>query len=110
MDDPQDVGPEAAARMLAEGVMLLDVREPYEWAAGHVEGAVHVPLADLTLEHVPAGTRVVVVCRVGSRSASVATALRRNGYDAVNLAGGMYAWAGADLPFVDATGAPGEIV
>jgi rhodanese-related sulfurtransferase len=79
---------------------LLDVREDDEWAAGHAPGAVHVPLHDLParLDAVPAGTRVAVVCRVGGRSAQATMWLRQQGYDAHNVAGGMYGWQAAGLP------------
>lgn len=83
-------------------VQLLDVREPYEWVAGHVEGAVHVPMGQLTTEQDQLATdrTIVCVCRSGGRSAAVAEALRRAGYDAVNLLGGMHGWAADDLPYV----------
>jgi rhodanese-related sulfurtransferase len=54
--------------------------------------------------------RVVVVCRVGARSAQVAAWLSRQGYDAVNLAGGMQAWVQAGRPIVGPGGAAGVIV
>ena len=49
---------------------MLDVREPVEWAHGHIEGALHIPLGELTarLDEVPTG-QTLVVCKVGARSA-----------------------------------------
>ena len=86
-------------------VQFLDVREPYEWAAGHIDGATHVPMGELTERQgeIADDRLVVCVCRSGSRSAMVTQALRRAGYEAENLEGGMAAWASADLPF-DAEG------
>jgi rhodanese-related sulfurtransferase len=52
------------------------------------------------LDELPHDRRIVVVCRSGGRSAAVTAALRRSGFDAVNLAGGMCAWAAAGLPVV----------
>ena len=96
---------------LPEAVAVLDVREPFEWVAGHVPGAVHVPLGELAnrLDLVPAG-QVLVVCHVGSRSARATAFLRQQGVDAVNLGGGMAAWAAAGRPMVSETGAPPGVV
>lgn len=94
-----------AERIPAEAV-LLDVREPDEWQAGHVAGAVHIPLADLParLDELPAGGRLVVVCRSGVRSARAVAWLAQNGHDALNLDGGMVAWAAAGREMVSETG------
>lgn len=96
----QDVTAEQAHARRDE-VQLLDVREGPEWVAGHVEGALHVPMHQLqAAQDLLAEDRTIVcVCRSGQRSAAVAEALRRAGYDAVNLVGGMHAWAAAELPF-----------
>lgn len=96
---------------LPEGVAVLDVREPVEWRHGHIEGATHVPLAELAIRHdeVPAG-RVVVVCRVGSRSARATVALAQQGRDVANLDGGMVEWAAAGRPMVSETDRPAQVV
>jgi rhodanese-related sulfurtransferase len=100
---PADVGPDA---------VLLDVREEDEWVAGHVEGARHIPMGELPArfsevselaDDAPTG-EVVVVCRSGGRSSRVVAWLSQNGVDAVNLAGGMGAWAAAGRPMVSETG------
>jgi rhodanese-related sulfurtransferase len=100
---PADVGPDA---------ILLDVREDDEWVAGHVEGARHIPMGELPTrfpevaalaDDAPTG-EVVVVCRSGGRSARVVAWLTQNGVDAVNLAGGLGAWAAAGRPLVSETG------
>lgn len=95
---------EAFARR--DDVQLLDVREPYEWEAGHVEGALHRPMQLLALEDVATDRQVVVVCRSGNRSGVVARQLVEHGIDAVNMLGGMQAWARAQLPFVADGDAP----
>ncbi len=81
---------------------LLDVREPQEWAAGHIDGAHHVPMSELPARvgEVPGDREVVVVCRVGGRSAQVTAWLRAQHVPAVNLDGGMAAWAEAGRPMV----------
>jgi rhodanese-related sulfurtransferase len=110
-----DVTPGAAARLLsAEAVIVLDVREDDEWNAGHIDGARHIPLAQLdplipdALGLTP-GTPIVVVCRSGNRSARAAAALRTAGPAVHNMTGGMNAWAAEGLPVVTAGGAPGTI-
>lgn len=91
---------------LPEDVTVLDVREPEEWAAGHIEGALHVPLGLLPqqVHEVPEG-RVLVVCKVGGRSAQAATWLGQQGHETINLDGGMLDWAAAGRPMVSETGA-----
>ena len=81
----------------AEGWVVLDVRESYEWADGHIEGAVHIPLGDLParVRELDPQAHTLVVCQVGARSASATAWLRNQGHDVANLAGGMDAWEGA---------------
>ncbi len=90
----------AAALVEREEAIVLDVRERIEWAAGHVPGALHIPLADLDarIGELPKGRAIVAVCRTGSRSRWAVKDLRRAGYPAENLRGGLRAWMRADLP------------
>lgn len=83
------------AHALRGKATFLDVREPYEFAAGHVEGSVHVPIGQIAArwEEVPGDGQVVVVCQIGQRSSLVAEFLRARGLDAHNLEGGLEAWA-----------------
>jgi rhodanese-related sulfurtransferase len=106
-----DVGPEEADGLMGAGALLLDVREDYEWDAGHVTGAAHIPLGHLAerVDELPDDRQVVVVCRTGVRSARAAAFLVASGIDAVNLAGGMRAWAAAGLGFESADGSPGIV-
>jgi rhodanese-related sulfurtransferase len=87
---------------LPSELTLLDVREPAEWHAGHIAGAVHIPMMSVPAElaAIPTGGQVLVVCAVGARSARVAAFLQQQGIDAVNLAGGMVAWARAGRPVI----------
>ena len=91
---------------------LLDVREDDEWQAGHIDGAKHIPLAELgeRLSELPSGRRIVAVCRSGGRSGAAVRGLRKLGYDAENLDGGVTAWTKAGLPLVDGTGRPGRVI
>ncbi|MGV9848938.1 rhodanese-like domain-containing protein [Streptomyces sp. NPDC003442] len=94
-----------AAAVPADG-LLLDVREDDEWAAGHVEGALHIPMGHVVarFDELTAaageGHRVHVMCRVGGRSAQVTQYLVAQGLDAVNVDGGMLAWDAAGRPMV----------
>lgn len=109
MTVPETSPHDAAARAADGEALLLDVREPAEWQAGHVAGAVPLPLRQLTPEAVPSGRPVIVVCRSGNRSGRATAVLRAAGLDAVNLAGGLLAWAGAGLPLVTDDGSPGVV-
>jgi DMSO/TMAO reductase YedYZ molybdopterin-dependent catalytic subunit/rhodanese-related sulfurtransferase len=95
----------AAHALLDAGAVLFDVREPDEWQQGHAPAAILMPMGDVQNHHdeLPAGKRIVVMCRSGGRSAVIADALRARGHDTVNLTGGMCAWAAAGLPVVTET-------
>ena len=76
-------------------VTLLDVREPYEWNAGHLDGSIHIPMQQVParIGEVPRDREIVVICRVGGRSARVQQFLQSQGYTRVkNLTGGLLAW------------------
>ena len=94
-----------AASVPAEGV-LLDVREQDEWDAGHVEGALHIPMGQVVarIGELPDGP-LYVMCRVGGRSAQVVQYLVAQGHEALNIDGGMYAWEAAGRPMVSGSGA-----
>lgn len=94
-----EVDPAAmSASMQAGGVVVVDVREPDEFAQGHVEGAVNIPrgVAEMGVPRLapdPA-TRIIFYCAGGGRSALVADNLRQMGYANVSsLAGGFQTWA-----------------
>jgi len=97
--NPIDVSPAEAAQMLADGAVLIDVREPYERDAGFIGGSAHVELTRLAAAaaNVDREAPVIFYCRVGGRSTMAAEAFRASGYDAYNLAGGILAWVGAGM-------------
>jgi rhodanese-related sulfurtransferase len=110
IDRLPDVDPGQATEMLQRGeAVLLDVREPQEWTAGHAPQAAHLPLGRLTAEAVPQDRPIIAVCRSGNRSGKAADALAAAGVPVHNLAGGMQAWAAAGLPVVTDDGAPGTV-
>lgn len=102
-DRATDLSPERVAELLADAdAEIVDVREPYEHAAGRIAGARHIPLERLAseAESIPRERPVVFQCRLGSRSAMATRAFRAAGYDTYNLEGGLSAWVDRGLPIV----------
>ena len=97
-----------ALELVSSHSLLLDVREDNEWQAGHALGAVHVALGELA-DHVAdfaADRLIICVCRSGTRSKRAGLFLLEHGLDAVNLEGGMLAWASEGLDLVGELGDP----
>jgi len=94
-----------------DAVVLLDVREDDEWQRGHAPGAQHIPMGDVParMAEIDAEAQLFVVCHAGGRSQRVAQYLARNGYEPVNVAGGMLAWAAAGRPVVTDDGSVGTV-
>jgi rhodanese-related sulfurtransferase len=111
-DDIPSVTVEDAHELVADGALLLDVREIEEWTEGHAPSAVLIPMSELggRVGELPTDRAIVAVCRSGARSAAVTAALHDAGFDVVNLEGGMRAWAAADFPVVDDQGREGAVV
>lgn len=95
-------GVSAEQAMAERDAVFLDVREHYEWDAGHVDGAIHIPIGEIQrrFDELDATRRIIVVCQVGQRSALVADFLSAQGYDAHNLEGGLQEWSARGLPLV----------
>lgn len=102
--------PSVAAPDVAGDARILDVREQDEWDAGHIPGALHVPLGEVpqrlevVQDEAQGDAPLVVVCRSGGRSARAVAWLTGNGVDATNLDGGMGAWADAGRAMVSELG------
>jgi rhodanese-related sulfurtransferase len=97
----RSIQPQEAARLLAAGELtLVDVREPEEVRAEAVDGALHIPFGALSGRLGELGGRgtVAFLCQSGVRSAAAARAAGKAGVDAVNVRGGIVAWARAGLP------------
>ena len=100
--------PELSSPALAEALrdpvppQLLDVRTAREFAAGHIEGAINIPVTELAarlpLLKLDAGRPVVLICLTAHRSIPAVRLLRGQGLEARQLAGGMLAWRVAGLP------------
>jgi rhodanese-related sulfurtransferase len=107
--------PSLDVSQVPDTALLLDVREDEEWTAGHIAGAIHVPMYEVP-QHVASGAQlspdapIVVVCKVGARSAQVTAWLNQQGFAAHNLTGGMLAWERAGRPMVSEDGSPPRVV
>jgi rhodanese-related sulfurtransferase len=79
---------------------IVDVRETHEFAAGHVPGAVNVPMSVLPLRYrdLPMDQTLYLVCEVGARSGQATMALDQAGWNVVNVLGGTNAWINAGYP------------
>ncbi|HEX7352986.1 rhodanese-like domain-containing protein [Brachybacterium sp.] len=95
----ESVAPDA----VPEDAHLIDVREQNEWDAGHAARAQHLPASSLleNLEQLPETDEpLYIVCRTGGRSFQVSQWLNGNGFEAINVAGGMDQWFESGLPIV----------
>ena len=95
--------------------VVIDVREPDEWVAGHIASSRHIPIRELTerqseLEELgDDGAKFLFVCTVGGRSSQATQYFTRLGFDAENLEGGLLAWTQAGHPLVTDDGTPGVV-
>ncbi len=108
---PQHDVQEAAQRAQVGRAVVLDVREDDEWVAGHVPGATHIPLGQLSarMPELDRNRPVLAMCRSGNRSRTAAAQLSAAGFNAANVVGGMKAWHSTGLPTVTDSGAPGTV-
>jgi rhodanese-related sulfurtransferase len=91
-----EVSPQEALALVRSGTKLIDVREQDEWDAGHASEATLIPMSEIQgrLAELPAEEQFLLICRSGARSERVAAFLNAEGFDAVNVGGGMLAWPG----------------
>ena len=91
---------------VAAGTVLIDVREQHEWDAGHAPRATLLPMSEIEhrLCELPENGQFLVICHSGMRSERVTNFLLSDGFDAVNVEGGMMAWqaAGGEITTSDA--------
>jgi rhodanese-related sulfurtransferase len=95
-----------------QDVQFLDVREPFEWNAGRIEGAVHIPLQQVLegrTDELDPSRPVVVYCRTANRSEVAKLLLEARGFDASVIEGGSEAWVAEGLPFTTPDGQPGRV-
>jgi rhodanese-related sulfurtransferase len=95
-----------------DDLQLLDVREPYEWNEGRIEGAIHIPLQqvlDGRAEGLDPGKPVLIYCRTANRSEVAKVMLEARGFDASIMEGGSEAWFAEGFPFTTPDGRPGRV-
>jgi rhodanese-related sulfurtransferase len=108
----EDLGDVKVVRERLFDIQLVDCREPYEWAAGRVDGAVHIPLNTIMAgggADLDPSTPIAVICRSGNRSELATMMLQARGFDAYNVEGGMEAWEAAGFPVTTPDGSPGRV-
>ena len=92
--DPDTIEFDAFADAVdAGGVAVVDVREPHEFAAGHIPEAVNLPLSRFDAEELPSGKPVILICQAGGRSRNALNRARASGREDIrHYAGGMNGW------------------
>ena len=100
--------PQVPAAEVPADAYVLDVREADEWAAGHVPGALHIPLGELNVRYteIDRDPALYVICRSGNRSNHAARALAGAGWQAHNVSDGMIGWQAAGRPMTGESGQP----
>ncbi len=101
-DGVVEYGPQDVQALLGEGsILLIDVREPIEYAMERIPGALLFPLSTFAVDQLPAGELAIVFhCAVGGRSLTAARLRRATGHSAAHMAGGIAAWKALGLPTV----------
>jgi rhodanese-related sulfurtransferase len=96
----REVSRDEARRLVEDGAQLVDVRADHEWDAGHIAGASHVPLDEISERagEIDKDRPVVLYCRGGNRSSMATAALGAAGYDAAKLSEGITGWEEEGLP------------
>lgn len=94
------------AKLAAQDILLIDVREQDEWDAGHIATAIHNPMSAFDLSDIPADKEVWLICRSGNRSGRVGQFIEQNGLQAINVLGGMKAWELAGYEMDSESGIP----
>jgi rhodanese-related sulfurtransferase len=95
----EQLAPEDVKARLDE-IQLVDVRLDEEWKAGHIEGAIHIPLDSLSsrADEIDQSKPVVLYCRSGDRSGGAADAFAASGWEVTSMEGGLLAWVEKGLP------------
>lgn len=114
MADSRDLKPQAILDGLKDGtIMLIDVREPAEFANERIHGALLNPLSTFEPDAIPTDTvrKIIFQCGSGKRSRmALDKFMAVTGKDAAHLAGGIGAWKAAGFPFVKINPATGQVV
>jgi rhodanese-related sulfurtransferase len=108
--ETREVSREEAKKLIDGGAQLVDVRADHEWEMGRIEGATHLPLAELAERtgEIDKDRPVVLYCRGGNRSTMAVEALAAEGYDAAKLSEGIVGWSEAGMPLAPEGGEVAE--
>ncbi len=108
----KEINVKTALEEQTDGKLLLDVREPGEFEAGHALGAVSIPLSELRdkISEIDVTTPINVICKSGGRSAQAAIALLQAGFNATNVQGGSLEWVAQGQPFVCENGEEPKVI
>lgn len=100
---PPAVTAAEALRLVEDGALVVDVRRAFEWNRVHIPSAVHLPFEALPegCLDLPDDRLLITFCTGGIRSAGAANLLVENGFEAVNMTGGLIQWRAAGGPLVD---------
>lgn len=98
----REVDVRAFAAAHRDGAVVVDVREPHEYASGHVPGATMIPMdfVHQQMRDLPRNEPVYVICASGNRSLTAASWMNSAGISAVSVSGGTSAWQSAGGPLV----------
>lgn len=100
---PANISVDEASELFKQGAFMLDVRQPEEWAQGHIDGAILIPLGELEsrISEIPTDRDVLIICRSGNRSTQARELLRSARLTrTTSIMGGMNAWLAAGMPVV----------
>ncbi len=95
-----------------KGVLIVDVRESFEFEAGHADGAMSVPMTELNERHleIPKDQEVLLICKSGGRSSQACQLLGKANYNVTNISGGSIEWLSEQLPFVSENGEMPQVI
>lgn len=103
----QEITPQSAFEEISSGRAIgIDVRESEEWDAGHAANVFWNPMSAFDINALPSEVPLIFICRSGSRSSQVATAVAVQVENVFNMIGGMESWNEAGLAMVSANGIP----
>jgi rhodanese-related sulfurtransferase len=109
---PEDLSSVDGVHERLDEIQLIDCREPYEWEAGRIEGAIFLPLNSIMSGEggdLDRSKPIAVICRSGNRSELATMMFQARGFDAHNVEGGMEAWAARGYPILTPEGEPGRV-
>ena len=111
-DNNETIAPENLESYLSNGYKLIDVREQDEWDAGHHTEAIHIPMGTIPqkIDDFKTSDNYIIICRSGARSGRVSSFMKNEGFDSLNLTGGMKELSLCSKKIVDLNGNNGTVI